>query len=131
MEPFKRRFRQGCELLVLEDVQFLGSKTATQLELFHTLAHLLDAGVRVVLSADRLPGAATASSRGCARRWRRAWWRRSSRRTPRCAAGSCAARPPPAASRLPDACLDRLVEGARGSVRDLEGVLIQLSRWRR
>ena len=55
MEPFKQRFRQGCQLLVIEDVQFLGSKTATQLELFHTLAHLLDAGVRVVLSADRLP----------------------------------------------------------------------------
>jgi len=28
--------------------------------------------------------------------------------------------------RIPDACLDRLVEAARGSVRDLEGVLIQL-----
>jgi chromosomal replication initiator protein len=27
---------------------------------------------------------------------------------------------------VPDECLDRLVEGARGSVRDLEGVLIQL-----
>ncbi len=55
MEPFKQRFRQACQLLVIEDVQFLGSKTATQLELFHTLVHLLDAGVRVVLSADRLP----------------------------------------------------------------------------
>ena len=44
MEPFKRRFRQGCQLLVIEDVQFLGAKTATQLELFHTLVHLLDVG---------------------------------------------------------------------------------------
>jgi chromosomal replication initiator protein len=126
MEPFKRRYRQGCELLVIEDVQFLGSKTATQLELFHTLVHLLDAGVRVVLSADRLP-------------------RRSDGFDPRLcsqmAAGLVAElEPPDAALRrrilrakasaggvgLPDDCLDRLVEGTRGSVRDLEGVLIQL-----
>ena len=126
MEPFKQRFRQGCQLLVIEDVQFLGSKTATQLELFHTLVHLLDAGVRVVLSADRLP-------------------RRSDGFEPRLcsqmAAGLVAElEPPDAAVRrrilrakasaggvgVPDECLDRLVDGARGSVRDLEGVLIQL-----
>jgi len=126
MEPFKQRYRSGCGLLVIEDVQFLGSKTATQLELFHTLAHLLDAGVRVVLSADHLP-------------------RRSDGFEPRLcsqmAAGLVAEiEPPDAAVRrrilrakasaggvgVPDDCLDRLVEGARGSVRDLEGVLIQL-----
>jgi chromosomal replication initiator protein len=126
MESFKRRFRQGCELLVIEDVQFLASKTATQLELFHTLVHLLDAGARVVLSADRLP-------------------RRGDGFEPRLcsqmAAGLVAElEPPDAALRrrilrakasaggvgIPEDCLDRLVEGARGSVRDLEGVLIQL-----
>jgi chromosomal replication initiator protein len=126
MEPFKRRYRQACDLLVIEDLQFLSSKSATQLELFHTLVHLLDAGARVVLSADRLP-------------------RRSDGFEPRLcsqmAAGLVAElEPPDAALRrrilrakasaggvgLPDDCLDRLVEGARGSVRDLEGVLIQL-----
>ena len=126
MEPFKQRFRRGCELLVIEDVQFLASKTATQLELFHTLVHLLDAGVRVVLSADRLP-------------------RRSDGFEPRLCSQMVAGlvaelEPPDAAVRrrilrakasaggvgVPDDCLDRLVEGARGSVRDLEGVLIQL-----
>ena len=126
MEPFKQRFRRGCELLVIEDVQFLGSKTATQLELFHTLVHLLDAGVRVVLSADRLP-------------------RRSDGFDPRLCSqmvsGLVAELEPPDATirrrilrakasaggvGVPDDCLDRLVEGARGSVRDLEGVLIQL-----
>jgi chromosomal replication initiator protein len=126
MEPFKRRFRQGCELFVLEDVQFLGSKSATQLELFHTLAHLLDAGVRVVLSGDRLPRRADGFDP-----------RLSSQMT----AGLVAALEPPDARvrrhilrtkasaggvRLPEDCLERLVEGAHGSVRDLEGVLIQL-----
>jgi chromosomal replication initiator protein len=126
MDSFKRRYRQSCELLVIEDVQFLGSKTATQLELFHTLVHLLDAGARVVLSADRLP-------------------RRSDGFEPRLcsqmAAGLVAELEPPDATLrrrilrakasaggvgVPDDCLEKLVEGARGSVRDLEGVLIQL-----
>jgi chromosomal replication initiator protein len=126
MDGFKRRFRQACDLLVLEDVQFLGAKAATQLELFHTLVHLLDANVRVVLSADRLP-------------------RRSDGFEPRLCSQMTSGlvaelESPDAAVRrqilrakasaggvgLPDPCLDRLVEGARGSVRDLEGVLIQL-----
>jgi hypothetical protein len=55
MPGFKRRFREQCDLLVIEDVQFLGGKKATQLELFHIVAHLLDAGSRVVFTADREP----------------------------------------------------------------------------
>jgi chromosomal replication initiator protein len=126
MDRFKRRFRDGCDLLVVEDVQFLGSKTATQMELFHTIAHLLDAGVRVVLTGDRLP---------------RDIPDLDPRLRSQMTAGLVAEIDPPdarvrrrilrskAASggvRLPDDCLERLVEEARGSVRDLEGVLIQL-----
>jgi chromosomal replication initiator protein len=126
MDRFKRRFRDGCDLLVVEDVQFLGSKAATQMELFHTIAHLLDAGVRVVLTGDRLP---------------RDIQNLDPRLRSQMTAGLVAEIDPPdarvrrrilrskAASggvRLPDDCLERLVEMARGSVRDLEGVLIQL-----
>ena len=42
-------------LLVIEDVQFLQGKAATQLELFHTVEHLRMVGSRVVLTGDRLP----------------------------------------------------------------------------
>jgi len=126
MDRFKRRFRTGCNLLVVEDVQFLASKTATQMELFHTIAHLLDAGVRVVLTGDRLP---------------RDIANLEPRLRSQMTAGLVAEIDPPdtqvrrrilrskAASggvHLPDDCLERLVEVARGSVRDLEGVLIQL-----
>ena len=126
MDAFKRRYRQGCDLLVVEDVQFFRTKTATQLELFHTLSHLVDAGVRVVLTADRLPR----DIDGLEGRLRS-----------RMGAGLVAEIEPPDAAvrreilrvkaahggiRLPDACLDLLVDSVRGSVRDLEGVLIQL-----
>ena len=126
MDLFKKRFRDGCDLLVVEDVQFLGGKKATQFELFQTLSHLVDIGARVVLTADRLPGEIA----GLDERVRS-----------HMAAGLVATLEAPdalvrreilrvkAASggvRLPDDCLDLLVDVVRGSVRDLEGVLVQL-----
>ena len=113
-------------MLVLEDVHFLRAKSATQLELFHTLSHLIDAGVRVVLTSDRLPR----DIDGLDPRLRS-----------RMGAGLVAEIEPPDAAvrreilrskashggiRLPDECVDLLVEALRGSVRDLEGALIQL-----
>lgn len=123
---FKRRFREGCELLVIEDVQFFAGKVATQLELFHTLEHLRAVGAPVVLTADRLPG----DIRDLDPRLRS-----------QMASGLVAQiEPPDAALRrdilrskaaaggvhIPEGCLERLVDAVRGSVRDLEGVLIQL-----
>jgi chromosomal replication initiator protein len=123
---FKRRFREGCDLLVVEDVQFFARKTATQLELFHTLEHLRAAGTPVILTGDRLPADIPDLDAGLASRM---------------ASGLVAEIEPPDASlrrailrakaaaggvRLPEDCLERLVEAVRGSVRDLEGVLIQL-----
>lgn len=126
MAGFKRRFRQECDLLVLEDVQFLRGKSATQLELFHTVEHLLDAGAKVVLSADRMPKAIPdlddrlrsqlASGFVAELDAPDAEVRRRILRSKAAAGGV----------RLPDDCLERLVERVRGSVRDLEGVLIQL-----
>ncbi len=125
-ERFKRRFRRECELLVVDDVQFLSSKPATQLELFLTICHLLDAGVRVVVTGDRIPRELSGLE---------------ARLRSQLAAGLVAELEPPDASvrrqmlrakaaagavRLPDDCLDLLVEKVRGSVRDLEGVLVQL-----
>jgi chromosomal replication initiator protein len=126
MGGFKRRFREQCDLFVLEDVQFLGGKKSTQGELFHTIEHLLGTRARVLLTADRLPrdipdldprlcsqmsGGLVAELEAPDARVRRQILRAKA------AAGGV---------RLPEDCLDRLVAGARGSVRDLEGVLIQL-----
>jgi chromosomal replication initiator protein len=55
MESVRHRYRRSLNVLILEDVQFLARKKATQIEFFHTLDHLLSAGKRVVLSALCLP----------------------------------------------------------------------------
>ena len=124
---FKRRYRGGRrQLLVMEDIQFLEGKTATQLEFFHTVQHVLDAGGKVMLTGDRMPQDMP---------------HLSPRIRSQLASGFLAELEPPdqrvrrailrskAASGgvgLPTNCLDALVESIRGSVRELEGVLIQL-----
>lgn len=50
---------RGCSLLLVDDLQFLEGKVETQTELFHTFDEVTAAGGRVVLSADRHPGAIT------------------------------------------------------------------------
>ena len=55
MPAVRERYRRAANVLILEDVQFLRGKRATQAELFHTLDHLVARGRPVVLTADRLP----------------------------------------------------------------------------
>lgn len=58
MTAFKDELR-GADLLLIDDVHFIGGKQSTQEELFHTLAALMEDGRRVVFSADRPPAALT------------------------------------------------------------------------
>ncbi len=58
MAAFKDELR-SADLLLIDDVHFIGGKHSTQEELFHTLAALMEDGRRVVFSADRPAGALT------------------------------------------------------------------------
>jgi len=55
---FKEELRTA-DLLLIDDVHFIGGKQSTEEELFHTLAALMEDGRRVVFSADRPPSALT------------------------------------------------------------------------
>jgi chromosomal replication initiator protein len=55
---FKDSLR-NADLLLIDDVHFIGGKPASQEELFHTLTALLEDNRPVVLSADRPPSALT------------------------------------------------------------------------
>src|SRR5690606_23689538 len=55
---FKEELRDA-DLLLIDDVHFVGGKQSTQEELFHTLTALMEDGRRVVFSADRPPSALT------------------------------------------------------------------------
>ena len=55
---FKDELR-SADLLLIDDVHFIGGKQSSEEELFHTLAALMEDGRRVVFSADRPPAALT------------------------------------------------------------------------
>ena len=55
---FKDELRTA-DLLLIDDVQFIGGKKGSQEELFHTLAALMGEGRRVVFAGDRPPSAMT------------------------------------------------------------------------
>jgi chromosomal replication initiator protein len=51
---FKEQFR-SVDVLMIDDVQFIGGRDATQEEFFHTFNALVDQNRQVVISADKSP----------------------------------------------------------------------------
>jgi chromosomal replication initiator protein len=58
MAAFKDSLR-GADMLLIDDVQFVGGKAGTQEELLSTLTALIEDGKKIVISADRPPMALT------------------------------------------------------------------------
>ncbi|UQZ87950.1 chromosomal replication initiator protein DnaA [Deltaproteobacteria bacterium Smac51] len=55
MEDFKAKYRQLCDVLVLEEIQFLGGKEKIQSELCFTLDCLMERGKKVVFTSPQEP----------------------------------------------------------------------------
>jgi len=55
MEKFRVRYRERCDVLLMDDIYFLGRGEAVQEEFFHTLNDFFEKGRQVVVTSDRMP----------------------------------------------------------------------------
>jgi chromosomal replication initiator protein len=123
---FKRRYRE-CDVLLIDDVQFMEGKESLQEEFFHTFNHLYGASKQIVLTSDRPPRSiATLEDRLRSRflsglttdvqppelETRLAILRKKAERDP---------------VPVPDEVLDFIATNVKDNIRELEGALIRVT----
>ena len=55
MNSFRQKYREACDMLLVDDVQFLGGKESTQHEFFHTFNIHYDSQRQIILTSDKIP----------------------------------------------------------------------------
>jgi chromosomal replication initiator protein len=55
MSEFRGKYRDKCDVLAMDDIQFLASKTQTQEEFFHVFNVLHQSDKQIILTSDKYP----------------------------------------------------------------------------
>ena len=126
-QDFRRRFRE-TDLLLVDDIQFLKGKEATQEEFFHTFNALYEAGRQIVMTSDRPPSDIPGIEARLVTRFQ--WGMVADIESPdfehRIAILQHKAQVDHLEQTVPDSVIRFIAENVRTSVRELEGSVIKL-----
>ena len=127
MHEFRRNYREGIDVLLVDDVQFLAGKESTQDEFFHTFNALHENHKQIVLTADRKPH--EISDIADRLRTRFAWGLLADIEPPELEVRIAILRKKAAveAVHLPDDVALYIASSIKSNVRELEGALIRLA----
>ena len=127
MHEFRRNYREGIDVLLIDDVQFLAGKEGTQDEFFHTFNALHENHKQIVLTADRKPH--EISDIADRLRTRFAWGLLADIEPPELEVRIAILRKKAAveAVTLPDDVALYIASAIKSNVRELEGALIRLA----
>jgi chromosomal replication initiator protein len=126
-QDFRRRFRE-TDLLLVDDIQFLKGKEATQEEFFHTFNALYEAGRQIVMTSDRPPSEIAGIEARLVSRFQ--WGMVADVELPdlehRIAILRHKAETDHLEQTVPEAVMRFVAENVRSNVRELEGSVIKL-----
>ncbi|HVK83018.1 MAG TPA: chromosomal replication initiator protein DnaA [Kofleriaceae bacterium] len=127
MHEFRRNYREGIDVLLIDDVQFLAGKESTQDEFFHTFNALHENHTQIVLTADRKPH--EISDIADRLRSRFAWGLLADIEPPELEVRIAILRKKAASEsvHLPDDVALYIASAIKSNVRELEGALIRLA----
>jgi chromosomal replication initiator protein len=127
MHEFRRNYREGIDVLLVDDVQFLAGKESTQDEFFHTFNALHENHKQIVLTADRKPH--EISDIADRLRTRFAWGLLADIEPPELEVRIAILRKKAAVEglALPDDVALYIATAIKSNVRELEGALIRLA----
>ncbi len=123
---FKRRYRE-CDVLLVDDIQFMENKEQLQEEFFHTFNWLYEGNKQIVLSSDRHPRSiATLEDR---LRSRFEWGLTTDVQPPELETRLAILRKKADGDRMPipGEVLELIATHVRDNIRELEGALIRVS----
>jgi len=127
MDEFRARYRSSCDVLLVDDIQFLAGREQTQEEFFHTFNALHSLDRQIVVTSDKYPQSLERMEERLVSRF--SWGLVADIQVPELETRVAIVRNKAAAEAFPldDDVAIYLAQAIRSNVRELEGVLIRLA----